>query len=59
MPSQQGLSVLKDTRIANTCHSEITFEAHYPEENPKKWQRDISNALSYTGVFDGLESRVI
>ncbi len=44
----------KDTKTIVTSHSELTFTVNYPEVNDKNAISDIAAALSYVGVFDGV-----
>jgi hypothetical protein len=45
------------TRHRQRCPLDLTLRAHYPDENPPDAIEDISLALAYTGVFDGIKQQ--
>jgi len=45
------------TRQKRRCPTDIKLTAHYPEENPSDAIEDITLALAYTGVFDGIKQQ--
>lgn len=42
-------------KVIDTGKSIISFYTEYPEENPKGAINDITEALAYAGVFDGIK----
>ena len=51
--------VSKDEQLVNTVkhsRSEISFNVHYPENNPINGKQDITDTLAYLGVFDGVNN---
>ena len=44
---------MSDTLIFS--HSEISFNVHYPDDNPENFVEDITNTMDYLGLFDSLK----
>lgn len=39
----------------STAFSNITIACHYPDKNPEGTLDDVTNTLSYVGVFDNID----
>jgi hypothetical protein len=46
-----------ETFTAETAFTDFEFTCHYPEENPRGSEEDITNTLSYLGVFEGIKKQ--
>tara|TARA_Y100000310_G_C20263503_1_gene614722 strand:- start:300 stop:470 length:171 start_codon:yes stop_codon:yes gene_type:complete len=54
---QSSSSAQKLSSTPKRCPSDISFEEHYPKENPKEAIHDVTRTLAYIGVFDGIEQQ--
>jgi hypothetical protein len=48
---------MSDPLYVTSHGNKLTVEFEYPEDNPQNYVEDITTALSYVGVFEGISRK--